>query len=67
MLEEDKVKDLESCKKTRGATMVEYAVMVIIIFVIVFAGVKHFGQNLSGLFNAYGDKLGEARSAVSGS
>ncbi|MGI6523985.1 MAG: Flp family type IVb pilin [Bdellovibrionota bacterium] len=65
MLEEDKVKDLESCKKTRGATMVEYAVMVIIIFVVVFAGVKFFGQNLSGLFSAYGQKLGEAKDAVS--
>lgn len=34
----------------RGATAVEYAIMVSLIALVIIGGVKFFGENVSGLF-----------------
>lgn len=38
-------------KKERGATMVEYGLLVAFIAIIALVGVKLLGQNLLALFN----------------
>jgi Flp pilus assembly pilin Flp len=40
-----------SFNKQKGATMVEYSIMVLLIAIVAFAAVKLFGENVSGLFN----------------
>jgi pilus assembly protein Flp/PilA len=44
-------------RKERGATMVEYAVMVALIAVAVIVAVKALGSNISGQFVAVGTQI----------
>ena len=49
--------EVQEEKREKGATMVEYAVMVIVIFVIVYAGMKFFGTSMSGTYSQAGTIL----------
>jgi Flp pilus assembly pilin Flp len=40
------------CTDTRGATAVEYAIMLLLIAVVIIAAVASMGQTLSGLFSS---------------
>ena len=41
-----------SPNKLKGATMVEYSIMVALIAAVAITAVKLFGTNVSGLFNS---------------
>jgi Flp pilus assembly pilin Flp len=41
-----------SLNKLKGATMVEYSIMVALIAAVAITAVKLFGTNVSGLFNS---------------
>ncbi|MDD5265882.1 MAG: Flp family type IVb pilin [Methylococcales bacterium] len=41
-----------SLNRQKGASMVEYSIMVALIAIVAFAAVKFFGTNLSGTFNS---------------
>jgi pilus assembly protein Flp/PilA len=45
-------------RKDRGATAVEYGLMVALIAVAIIVAVTALGTSLSGMFNAIGTKLG---------
>jgi pilus assembly protein Flp/PilA len=47
-------------KSERGATAVEYGIMVALIAVVIIAGVTLLGTNLNGLFNSVGGTVGGA-------
>lgn len=44
-------------KSERGATAVEYGIMVALIAVVIIAAVTTLGGNLSGLFNYVGGEV----------
>jgi Flp pilus assembly pilin Flp len=40
-----------------GATMVEYALLIMLIAMVAFAGVALFGTNLGTLYNTFGGSI----------
>lgn len=42
----------------RGASMVEYALLVVLIAIVGFLAVANFGTNLSGAFSTIASSLG---------
>ncbi|MCX7084435.1 MAG: Flp family type IVb pilin [Methylococcales bacterium] len=50
-------KKMVSKNKQRGATMVEYAIMVALIAVVAITAVTTLGENVTAKFAAIGDKL----------
>lgn len=48
---------LQTLKKDRGATMVEYGLMVALIAVVVIVAVAVLGTNLNTLFQTVADKV----------
>ncbi len=44
-------------QKQRGATMVEYALIVVAIALVAYAGAKLLGQSVSAKFNTIGDTV----------
>jgi Flp pilus assembly pilin Flp len=40
-----------------GATMVEYALLIMLIAMVAFAGVALFGTNLGALYNTFGGSI----------
>lgn len=53
-------KAFKTSKKQRGATMVEYAIMVALIAIVAIAAVALLGGNVSNTFNYTGTTLGNA-------
>lgn len=49
--------EVQEEKKEKGATMVEYAIMVIVIFIIVYGGMKYFGGKVSETYSTLGSTL----------
>ena len=45
-------------RKDRGATAVEYGLMVGLIAIVIIVGVALLGTNLQELFNGVGERLG---------
>lgn len=45
--------------KERGASMVEYSLLVVLIAVVAFAAVKTFGVELSGTFSTIATSVAE--------
>jgi len=50
-------KILTSLNRQKGATMVEYAIMVALIAVVAIAAVSLLGTNVSGTFNSVAGSL----------
>ena len=50
-------------REEKGATAVEYGLMVGLIAVVIIAAVVALGENLTGLFETIGDELGDAPAA----
>ena len=50
----------ERTQEERGATAVEYALMVALIAVVIIAAVVFLGEELNGLFETIGDELSGA-------
>jgi pilus assembly protein Flp/PilA len=58
-LAEDRLK-----REEKGATAVEYGLMVGLIAVVIIAAVVVLGDNLKDLFTSIGDELGDAAPAA---
>ena len=58
--------EVQEEKREKGATMVEYAVLVIVIFVIIYGGMKYFGTRMSATYSTTGGKLETGRSLIEG-
>ncbi|MDD5633087.1 MAG: Flp family type IVb pilin [Methylococcales bacterium] len=48
---------IQLSNKQKGATMVEYAIMVALIAIVAIAAVTLLGQNVSGTFNSVASSL----------
>ncbi|MDD5265881.1 MAG: Flp family type IVb pilin [Methylococcales bacterium] len=48
---------IQLSNKQKGATMVEYAIMVALIAIVAIAAVTLLGQNVSGTFNSIASSL----------
>lgn len=49
-----KIQEIKTSKKQRGATMVEYAIMVALIAIVAIAAVGFLGKQVSGTFGNAG-------------
>jgi pilus assembly protein Flp/PilA len=62
------VSKISSCmKKEKGATMVEYAIMVALIAVVSIVVIKGLGKQVSGTFNSVSQELSSATTSSSSS
>ncbi len=50
----------QKSQKQRGATMVEYALIVVAIALVAFGGAKLLGTNISAKFSAIGSSVQNA-------
>lgn len=57
MMEENKALDAKKEKKQKGATAVEYAVMLALIVVVVISAVTLIGRKASAAFSTVGSAL----------
>ena len=48
---------LQRLRDDRGATMVEYGLMVALIAIVAFASVTAFGGSVSGLFTSFNNLI----------
>ncbi|MGI6523984.1 MAG: hypothetical protein ACOX2O_01615 [Bdellovibrionota bacterium] len=56
--------EVQEEKREKGATMVEYAIMVIVIFVIVYGGMKFFGTSMSATYSQAGTTLETGKNQI---
>jgi pilus assembly protein Flp/PilA len=61
-----KIQEIKTSKKQRGATMVEYAIMVALIAIVAIAAVKFLGQQVSGTFSNAGAAMSSQGVVASG-
>ena len=57
-MEAKNCEQMESGRKERGASLVEYALLVALIAVIAIAGVRTLGQGVSAQFSTMSAQLG---------
>ena len=57
--------EVQEEKREKGATMVEYAIMVIVIFVLVFAGMKYLGGEVGSAYSKSGSIMKTGVTAMS--
>lgn len=52
--------EIKMTKNQRGATMVEYAIMVALIAIVAIAVISGLGQNVNNTFNTVNSYVGSA-------
>lgn len=61
-----KIQEIKTSKKQRGATMVEYAIMVALIAIVAIAAVQFLGQKVSQTFGTAGTIMSNTGVTASG-
>ena len=62
MAEEKKLDELQETREEKGATMVEYALLVALIAIIALAAVRYLGTNVSKQFSNISNSIGASAS-----